>query len=273
MELSSFSKQTTASPENIGEIRTGSMLKRFIKTFAVSFVVSLVALYALGLVPAGFTDTPRQLYTAVASLFRSTEEKLISALPVPGVSNATTSTTVPSTSVSSNSYPLADVSALEPVSSDWIPYASVGGLNAPKELLIPSVGIRTPVVTPAATDISTLDTALLSGIVRYPSSGEAGERSNMLLFGHSSHLPVVHNPAFKALNGLEGVRLGDEIVVRTGQKDYRYRVYAVRLTTAQEEMISFRTDTRMLTLSTCNTFGSKSERFVVEAVFVGTTAI
>jgi len=44
----------------------------------------------------------------------------------------------------------------------------------------------------------------------------------------------------------------------------------VRLTTAQEELVDLSPrGGKRLTLSTCNSFGQKSERWVVEASFVG----
>jgi LPXTG-site transpeptidase (sortase) family protein len=223
---------------------------RFVRTFFFSFLLSLCVLYVSGFAPAGLSQSPARFFDTVASYFRSDESALVATLPEP--------------------------SALEKpgeVSPDVGNVPSVvspsQGVSLSRMLRIPAASIEVPVVSPLSTDTAILDESLKSGVVRYPGSGELGERANVLFFGHSSHLPVVHNPAFRALNGLESVRLGDDIFVSNGEREYRYRVFAVRLTTADEELISFSTTERKLTISTCNTFGSKSERFVVEAVFVG----
>jgi len=139
-------------------------------------------------------------------------------------------------------------------------------VNLPVRLTIPSAGIDTAVLNPASTDIAVLDRSLLSGAVRYPGSGLPGEVANVLLFGHSSYLPVVKNKAFQAFNELGTLRVGDVVMVRTGSSVYTYGVVEVQLTRAEDTIVSFAADEPTLTLATCNTFGAKQERWVVRAV-------
>jgi LPXTG-site transpeptidase (sortase) family protein len=139
----------------------------------------------------------------------------------------------------------------------------------PLRVVIEAIGVNVSVSSPKSTDVAVLDEALLKGAVRYPGSGTLTENKNMLIFGHSSHLPVVHNKAFQAFNDIEKLKTGDVIKVESSTHAYFYRVSTVRQADASEVLVRFNTGTKKLTLSTCDTFGKKSERFVVEADFVG----
>lgn len=145
-------------------------------------------------------------------------------------------------------------------------------LGLPERVIIDSVGINVSVENPQSTAIAALDQALLSGTVRYPGSADMDDLSTMLIFGHSTSLPVVRNQNFKAFNTLKEVETGAIIRVQSATHENVYRVRSVRLTTAEEAMVRFDTGQKGLTLSTCNTFGEKSERYVVEADFVGSYA-
>jgi LPXTG-site transpeptidase (sortase) family protein len=138
----------------------------------------------------------------------------------------------------------------------------------PVRITIASVGINTTVNQPQSQDVELLDQALLKGAVYYPGSGSL-VRGNAFVFGHSTGLSVVRNQAFKAFNNLKNVQSGDEIRV-TGDDGYVYIYSAIstELVTEDTALVEFDTTDRMLTLSTCNTFGKKEERHVVKAVFV-----
>lgn len=132
------------------------------------------------------------------------------------------------------------------------------------------VGIDFKVANPGNSDIKTLDAALSQGVVRYPGSAKLGEEGNILLFGHSSFLPIVRNPAYKALNGVMDLKKGDMISVYSERAEYRYRVNKITLAEAGEILVDLRkTGGKRLTISTCNSFGAKEERYVAEAEFVG----
>mgnify|MGYP002620914684 CR=1 FL=1 len=140
----------------------------------------------------------------------------------------------------------------------------------PERILINGIDIDLPVLNPESTDIEVLDNALLSGTVRYPGSARLGEDGNLFIFGHSSGLPVVQNQMFKAFNRIPELEEGDVITVIGGGFEYVYRVNTVRLTDVDEGLVDLsRKDGKKLTISTCNSFGAKSERWVVEADFVG----
>jgi LPXTG-site transpeptidase (sortase) family protein len=138
----------------------------------------------------------------------------------------------------------------------------------PTRIQIPAVGIDTKVINPSASDEQTLDTALLSGAARYPASALLGENARMFIFGHQSYLPVVHNQAFKAFNGLQKAKEGDEIIVSSATAQYHYRVVSVEHASADQALIELGPGERTLTLSTCDSFGAKTDRYVVRAEFV-----
>lgn len=136
----------------------------------------------------------------------------------------------------------------------------------PQKIEIPKIGVSSIVQTPKSIDVSTLDTALAKGAVYYPGSGTLQE-GNMFLFGHSTNWKVVNNQAYKTFNDLDKLVKGDEINITSGDKKYIYLVTTVRRAAQDDVLVEFDKGTRMLTISTCDTFGKKQDRWVVEAEF------
>ncbi|MES2223605.1 MAG: sortase [Patescibacteria group bacterium] len=141
----------------------------------------------------------------------------------------------------------------------------------PIHLTIPNTDIDILVQNPTTKDNTILDEYLTRGTIRYPDSALLGS-GNVLIFGHSSNWAVVQNKAYKSLNGIEKLKAGDLIYVDSATSRYTYSVEKVSLVDATKEFIDFGTDKNMLTLSTCNTFGQKQERYVAEAMFVSKEA-
>ncbi len=141
--------------------------------------------------------------------------------------------------------------------------------EAPVRVVVPAAGVDAKVSNPASLNMSALDSALLSGAARYPTSAMLGTSGTVLLFGHSSHLPVVHNKAYKAFNNIENLKNGEIISVYSGTTEYRYRVTGVKLADASEDVVQLPKTGRHLVLVTCDNFSKKTARFVVTADFVG----
>lgn len=120
---------------------------------------------------------------------------------------------------------------------------------------------------PSSTDYKILDAELTKGAVRYPGSGYPG-KGNMLLFGHSTGFKVVRNQAYKAFNDIKTLVDGDSIFIQTATQTYEYRVTSVKKVNKYDTKISFEGTGDMITLSTCDSFGTKSDRYVVEATLV-----
>ncbi len=157
--------------------------------------------------------------------------------------------------------------AIENVVSDSQDTAQIKG-EMPIHLKIPSANIDISIKNPDTKDPVLLDEYLKKGIVRYPGSGLLGS-GNILIFGHSSHLAVVQNPNYKALNGVENLKAGEEIFLKSEESwdyVYVYKVRSVRMAKASEIKVDFSVP-NLLTISTCNNFGAEEDRHVVEAVF------
>jgi LPXTG-site transpeptidase (sortase) family protein len=140
--------------------------------------------------------------------------------------------------------------------------------EAPLKIQIPKIGVNAEVYNPATTTVSILDNYLLKGAVHYPGSSLLGGEGNVFIFGHSTGFAIVNNQAFKTFNNLKNLKQGDLINVSSDKNVFVYKVLSVKLIGAEKELIEFNTTGKKLTLSTCNTFGAKSERYVVEADFV-----
>lgn len=139
----------------------------------------------------------------------------------------------------------------------------------PTRVVIAKVGIDTPISNPSSASLTTLDNALLSGAVHYPGTAYLGEVGSVLLFGHQSYLPVIHNQAFKAFNNVQKLSAGDIVSVYAGSTEYRYAVRSVTLVTVEFGNIPLETTGATLTLVTCNSLGEKEERYIVKADFIG----
>jgi len=144
----------------------------------------------------------------------------------------------------------------------------------PVRVVAKNIGLEVTVENPISTDIEVLDQSLLSGTVRYPTSALLGQEGTVLLFGHSSNLPVVHNQAYKAFNSIQNLKTGQIVSVYSGSAEYRYAVVGVKLADANEDVIEMPKDGKRLVLVTCDlSFAKKAARFVVTAEFVGTYAL
>ncbi len=139
--------------------------------------------------------------------------------------------------------------------------------DLPMVIKIPKIGVDSQIYNPATTTISTLNNYLLKGAVRYPGSGLLGGKGNMFIFGHSTGLKIVQNQAYKTFSNIQKLSAGDEISVFSDNSEYVYKVILVKHVDATKELIEFNTKERMLTLSTCDNFGAKTDRYVVEAEF------
>lgn len=140
-----------------------------------------------------------------------------------------------------------------------------GAATYPERIVIDELGIDVAVLNPESDAIAVLDAALLKGAVRHPDSASFREEGNMVIFGHSSYLPQVFNPNFQAFNDVQDLTRGDEIRVRSADTEYTYRVERVYKTKASEASVMLSGGSSMLTIITCNSFGSKDDRFIVEA--------
>ena len=121
------------------------------------------------------------------------------------------------------------------------------------------------VLNPISRTIADLDAALLDGVVRHPDSAHLAQEGNVFILGHSSYLPNVFNKNFQAFNGIQELEWGDTIEVRSENEVFVYRVEKVFKARAQDVTVPIAGDEKILTLATCNSFGSSDDRYIVEA--------
>jgi LPXTG-site transpeptidase (sortase) family protein len=158
--------------------------------------------------------------------------------------------------------------ASQPIATTTVAHAAVTAPELPVKIVIPTINLSATIANPATTDSEVLDTALLKGAVRYPTSAKLGEQGNVILFGHSSYLPVVYNQAYKTFDGIQKLHTGDTITVYSSGTSYDYAVDTVTKEDANSAAIPLTVSGSVLTLSTCNSFATKSDRFVVTAHLV-----
>ena len=143
----------------------------------------------------------------------------------------------------------------------------------PVRIKIPSANIDLPIQNPNTRDVQALDGILQSGPARYVDSAKLGENGNVVVFAHSSHLPIVHNQMFRAFNNVPELKAGDSVtLVGADGKQYLYSVDAVAKADVQSGTSIDLSPAigRKLTLVTCDTLTGKSARYILTAAFVGT---
>ncbi|TSC69291.1 MAG: hypothetical protein G01um101456_255 [Parcubacteria group bacterium Gr01-1014_56] len=145
--------------------------------------------------------------------------------------------------------------------------------ESPVRVVAKNIGLDVAVVNPSSTNVAVLDQALESGAVRYPTSGLLGVNGTVLLFGHSSYLPVVYHQYYKAFNAIQNLKKGEIVSVYSATQEYRYAVSGVRVANATEDVVELSTNGKHLVLVTCDSFSKKTSRFVVTADFVGTYSL
>jgi LPXTG-site transpeptidase (sortase) family protein len=209
----------------------------FIATTIVIFFLALSAADSVGFIPDYLDQTEGDLFATPAARQASADALSISQLP-------TTTDLV----------------------NPMIPTA------LPVRISIPAIDLDLAVQNPATRDILALDELLKKGPARYVDSAKLGPKGNMIIFAHSSHLPIVHNQMYRAFNRIPDLQAGDTITIEGDDgKSYLYSVVDVHKADANEDKIDLSPEkgTR-LTLVTCDTLTSKSSRFILTADFVGT---
>ncbi len=121
------------------------------------------------------------------------------------------------------------------------------------------------VLNPQSRSIADLDHALLSGVVRHPDSATPNIDGTVLILGHSSYLPNVLNRNFQAFNGIQNLEWGDIITLTSDDVIYTYQVERVYEAKASEVTVPIAGDRKLLTIATCDSFGSTDDRHIVEA--------
>lgn len=138
----------------------------------------------------------------------------------------------------------------------------------PERLIIDKLQKDIAILNPEKATVAALDAALLKGSARHPESADFQHTGTIFLLGHSSYLPTVINKNFQAFNGIQKLEWGDSIRLRSKDREYVYSVDRVYEAKASAAEVPIQHDIAKLILATCNSFGSKDDRFIVEATLV-----
>ena len=139
----------------------------------------------------------------------------------------------------------------------------------PNEIIFDSLHKTVHVSNPDTTNLKVLDKALLKGAVRYPTSATLASPGNVFILAHSSYLPKVINHNYQAFDGIQNLKWGDTIRLRTADTEYVYHVERVYKAKTSDVVVNPSPGQAKLTLATCNVFGTKQDRFIVEANLAG----
>jgi LPXTG-site transpeptidase (sortase) family protein len=142
---------------------------------------------------------------------------------------------------------------------------SAAAPDMPVSMYIERLDRTIDVLNPQSRTIADLDNALLSGVVRHPDSATPNIDGTTLILGHSSYLPNVFNKNFQAFNGVQDLEWGDTITLTSAEAIYTYRVERVYEARASEITVPISGDSKLLTIATCDSFGSTDDRHIVEA--------
>lgn len=152
-----------------------------------------------------------------------------------------------------------------------------GALNMngelPTKVVIPEIGVNTPVTNPDTLDVNALDSYLSYSAARYPTSATLDQQGNVIIFGHSSYLPVVINQHYKTFDGIQNLKAGDLIDVYSATNEYVYSVTSEQKESELSDAIPLTTTGHTLTLSTCDSFTTKTDRFIVTATLVSSSPL
>lgn len=155
-----------------------------------------------------------------------------------------------------------------------LPYTGVTDADPlPATITFDSLDKTLTVLNPTSRKVADLDNALLSGVVRHPDSADFETTGNIFILGHSSYLPNVFNKNFQAFNEIQKLTWGDTIRLRSTDTEYVYQVERVYKAKASEVSVPVSSGEAKLTLATCNSFGSKDDRFIVEASLISKKAL
>jgi len=224
---------------------------RFIATFFFVFLAMYIFLYIVDFLPEAPTE--QATTTATEQVVEVTEferEQMSDTTDVPQ-------------SVTAAPVTISDVDTVTVETGFVAPQASTQDL--PVSMYIEKLDRTIDVLNPASRTIADLDTALLDGVVRHPDSATPNQDGNVFILGHSSYLPNVFNRNFQAFNGIQNLEWGDTIVLSSNGTVYTYRVEKVYKARASDVTVPIADTGQMLTLATCNSFGSTDDRYIVEA--------
>lgn len=145
---------------------------------------------------------------------------------------------------------------------------SGGQKMEPDTLIIPSLGIKTPVVYAQEANEKVFQAALINGVAHYPGTASPGESGNIYIFGHSSDYIWSKGKYKTIFADLPKIKIGSEIWL-SGVDGRAYLYIAKESFVAGAKDVEFLSqDTggkKILTLQTSWPLGTALKRWIVKA--------
>lgn len=132
-------------------------------------------------------------------------------------------------------------------------------------LVIPVLGIETPIVWLDSTEESALQEKLKEGVVHYAGTANPGEKGNSFIFGHSSYYWWDWSPYASVFANLEQIKIGDKILVYYKQDLVIYEVKETKVVDPTDLSVLKQGNKNQITLMTCTPLGTSLQRFIVVA--------
>lgn len=154
--------------------------------------------------------------------------------------------------------------------------AHLPSVGPPEDLLvIPSLNLRAPIVSPATDSLvredwkqleDDIQKGLEDGVVHYPGTAEPGQAGNFFLTGHSSYFPWAEGDYKSVFARLGSLNVGDEFWVYHGGDQHRYVIDTKKEIVPNDVTVLDQPITRrMATLMTCTPVGTTLRRLILTA--------
>lgn len=144
-------------------------------------------------------------------------------------------------------------------------------LSPSDRIIIPDIDLNVPLLQSSFTKhISEItkedmDKDLYKGVVQYPTTPNAGQDGNMLVFGHTSYEAWKHNPYATVFSKLPKLQEGQTMQVIQNGKLYDYKVITKKIVKPSQVNAEYLNYTKgnYLTLLGCYPIGSDTNRIMV----------
>ena len=150
-----------------------------------------------------------------------------------------------------------------PKTSSGTPVSAVDG--KPSDVIIPSIGVKAPVVYEYSVNETNIAYDLRNGVVHYGTTALPGEKGNVAIFGHSSGLTWTPGNYKFVFTLLDKLSPGQQISLDYKGVRYVYVVTDSEIVAPSDMKVLNSNGTSQLSLITCTPVGTSRNRLVIHA--------
>lgn len=133
------------------------------------------------------------------------------------------------------------------------------------QIIIPSIGVKAPVIYINSVDNGVIAYSLRSGVVHYATTALPGQKGNVAIFGHSSGLAWAPGDYKFVFTNLDKLKPGEQVVIDYQGKRYTYIVSDSEIVSPSNMAVLKSDGNSELSLITCTPVGTSKNRLVVHA--------